>query len=141
MFFYFSVLTLSIIPRQPNILKKDGSITSCSICKGTVTGARIMSEYNSTDEIQTHLLSQCYTITLLDPNYYPLCKELSTAYLPIVLHLVNETEDDEKICIKLGYCSDLKRRYSRNTFQRNLHINKLMRAQKKTTQKKLSLIK
>lgn len=126
MIFLFTALSLSLIPKRSRLQKKDIEGFACTVCKGIATGVKTMVDAQSTvGEITTKLLSQCYTIAQTDKSYYPMCQELSTKYVQILIHLVGDLgEDSEKICVKLGYCSDLTAPFSRKSVQRNLRYLK-----------------
>ncbi|KAK8885446.1 hypothetical protein M9Y10_040894 [Tritrichomonas musculus] len=133
MILFLSALAFSTIPRRPIMQKRDIDGFACDkLCKGIVAGARTMKKSGETeDEITTKLLSQCYQMMDLDKVYYPICRELSTKFISIVLTLIDQVDDDYKICVKLGYCSDLTGRFSRKTVQRYHYINKLNKTPKK----------
>lgn len=122
MLFLFTALTLSLYPKHSRIQKKDIDGFACKICKGLAEGAKVMIDQGMTiNEITTKLLSQCQIIAQSDKAYYPMCQELSTKYVQILVHLVQENIESDKICVKLGYCSDLTSPLFRKTVRRNLH--------------------
>ena len=126
MIFFFTILSLSLKPRRSHIQKKDIDGFACKTCIGLAEGARVYAQEGySNNEITVKLLSQCQTVAQADKAYYPMCQELSTKYISILVHLVGQVEDSTKICVKLGYCSDLTRRSSGQNIKRNLrYLNK-----------------
>ncbi|OHT09997.1 hypothetical protein TRFO_20893 [Tritrichomonas foetus] len=119
-------------PRRP-VIKKSSSNDidnfACRICSGVLTGVRdLKTRYETESEISTNLLKQCDMLTQLDSDYLPMCQEMATTYVKLLIHLTDKPLEDTAICVKLGYCIDdedsLKRNFKRLEANKKLITNK-----------------
>lgn len=86
---------------SPRVITED-DIDSCQLCKAICIGVEeLHADGRSVEQIEDYVMKECEIL----PDYSAdLCKNLADAYVPAVVQWIDQGFDEQKICVRLGYC-------------------------------------